>query len=130
MGHRVETLCDADATAQLLHEQYGGSLRLLEDVARIVREEMPGRMAALADAVRLGDAAAIEAAAHKVRGGLLLFGNGNAEGEAEHLELDAERGEVTSAADRLMALERAVAEWLKALDRVTENCHHEDPAGR
>jgi HPt (histidine-containing phosphotransfer) domain-containing protein len=85
---------DFDATALL--EEYGDP-DLVQELAQLLVETAPPQVEAVRSAVVAGDAVALRAAAHRLRGSLLAFGVPAAIEAATRLEAMGSAGNLTGA---------------------------------
>jgi CheY-like chemotaxis protein/HPt (histidine-containing phosphotransfer) domain-containing protein len=93
----------------------GGDRRLLRDVARTFLGQCPAWLTAIRAAVAAGDAAALNGAAHPLKGSLGLFGAKAAAAAAARLETMGRDGKLDDSRDALAALEREMARVTPAL---------------
>jgi HPt (histidine-containing phosphotransfer) domain-containing protein len=101
----------------------GGDERLVHELITILRQETPGRMAAMRKASRSGDAAALSAlsrAAHALRGSLGTIGAPRAFAAAGRLEKSARSNDADGAAVALADVEREMIALSKALSVITQ----------
>jgi hypothetical protein len=114
--------CDAQglpATAPLdreaILERLGGNAGLLGELAAILLEECPGWLLQMDDALRRGDAAALQFTAHLLRGSVSALGPCEAYQAAGVLEARARAGDLRAAAEAYAALAAAFARLGPAL---------------
>ena len=93
---------------------FGGNSALMADVIRVFLSDAPAQMETLRAAVADGDAAAIAAAAHALKGAVGLFSKGDAYEAARTLEHAARAGELADVSARYTRI-------LDGLSRVTED---------
>ena len=93
---------------------FGGNSALMAEVIRVFLSDAPAQMEALRTAVAAGDAAAIAAAAHALKGSVGLFSKGAAYEAARTLEYAARAGELAD-------LRNSYTRILDDLSRVTED---------
>jgi HPt (histidine-containing phosphotransfer) domain-containing protein len=100
----------------------GGDERLLAEMAALFAVECPKYMQAIKEAIARHDAAALERAAHAIRGSMNYFGAPAAAAALDELETMARAGVLDGAADICQALEVAVCQQLDpVLARLTKN---------
>jgi two-component system, sensor histidine kinase and response regulator len=85
---------------QMLLSDFGQNAAVLAEVIRVFLSDAPGRAAALRAATEAGDASAIAAAAHALKGSVGLFSKGAAYDAARALEQAARAGDLTGIAAR------------------------------
>ncbi len=78
---------------------------LLKDLAQTLIDELPKLVAAAQSAVKAGDAKAVNAAAHSIKGSVAPFAAELAYDAAWHLETAGTQGDLTDAAQLLANLE-------------------------
>lgn len=88
-----------------------GGPRLANELAAIYLDEMPRRITAARTALREGDAEALGDTAHGMRSSSAQLGATELASACEEVELAADRGDVVSAAARLMVVEARYAEF-------------------
>ena len=96
--------------AVLLLQEYGDE-GLVRDLARLLVETTPAQVDAVRSAVGTGDGAALRAAAHKLRGSIVVFGVPGAVETARKLEAMGAAGDLAGAE----ALSRALAADVQSL---------------
>lgn len=101
-----EHLDGLDVSAAL--DRIGGDEDLLKEIASIFLEEYPSQLAEVRGAVRERDAAAIQHAAHSIKGSLANFGAEQARQAALRLEMMGRDNDLAAAEEALADLERAV----------------------
>jgi signal transduction histidine kinase/DNA-binding response OmpR family regulator/HPt (histidine-containing phosphotransfer) domain-containing protein len=114
-SQRVETTAigpSIDGAALLA--DFGGNSALMADVIRVFLSDAPAQMETLRAAVAAGDAGAIAAAAHALKGSVGLFSKGAAYEAARTLEHAARAGELADVRARYTRI-------LDDLSRVTED---------
>ena len=97
-----------------------GDPGLLAEIARIFRTESGLQLTGIREGIQSADAAAVERAAHRLRGSLSTLGAGRAAAVAGRVETLAEAGDLSGAAKEAAALERAVAEVRPEIENLTE----------
>ncbi len=107
---------DADLDAALA--RVGGDLDLLKGIAAIFLEECPEALAAIRRAIEAGDARALAAAAHSLKGSVSNFGARAAHDAALRLEQMGRAGDLSDAGGVLAQLERALEELNARLSRM------------
>jgi HPt (histidine-containing phosphotransfer) domain-containing protein len=98
-----------------LHRNMGDDLQLLKDMAVQLGPSREESLRDLREAVRLGDAHAVEHLSHRMAGSLGIFYAARATAVARRLEESVRERELSEAADLLARLEGKVA---TVLDRV------------
>ncbi len=93
---------------------FGGNSALMADVIRVFLSDAPAQAETLSAAVAAGDAEAIAAAAHALKGSVGLFSKGAAYEAARTLEHAARAGELADVSARYTRI-------LDDLSRVTED---------
>jgi CheY-like chemotaxis protein/HPt (histidine-containing phosphotransfer) domain-containing protein len=101
-------------SARLL-ERVGGDRRALAALVRIFRTDSPRQLARIRTAIQEGDAAALRAAAHAMKGAVSNFAAPGATEAALRLQRTAEAGPLAGAGPALERLEREVEALLAAL---------------
>jgi CheY-like chemotaxis protein len=89
----------------------GGDRELLKEVAKIFLEDAPGLLSKIKEAIRRQDAAALERAAHTLKGQASSFLAGPASEAALKLEMMGRHGELSQAEEAFADLEKAIL-WL------------------
>ncbi len=109
----------ADWAAAL--ERLQGDRELLEEIAGVFREEAPKLLDQIREAIERRDAALLKLSAHTLKGALVNFAANGAIDAARRLEMMGKRGDLSSAAEGLVELERqldrlapAMEAWSKA----------------
>ena len=87
----------------------GGTASLLAEVVGVFLADVPSMLKRLRDAARAGDANALAAAAHAIKGAVGLFTEGDAFRSARRLEQIARAGDVSAVDAACADLEKAVA---------------------
>jgi CheY-like chemotaxis protein len=100
--------------ARLL-ERVGGDLRSLARIARIFRGDYPKLVARIREAIAVGDAGALRAAAHALKGAVANFAAPRASDRALELQQMGEAGRLAAAPQALERLELELAAVSKAL---------------
>jgi PAS domain S-box-containing protein len=101
-----------------LMERVESDLDLLSTLVGVFKADRPNLLGAIEEAIAAGDAEALTAAAHTIKGALSVFGAEPARAIAERLELSSWKGEVETAPDLYAELGEAVQgveEGLEAL---------------
>jgi HPt (histidine-containing phosphotransfer) domain-containing protein len=98
----------------------GGDRNLLSEVARLLREDAPGMMRDIADALGREDARILERAAHRLKGSLGVLSAVPAADAALAVERAAKEGDLIGAALAREELEREMGRLAPELDRVVE----------
>jgi CheY-like chemotaxis protein len=111
-----------------LLERVGGDRRALAELVRIFRADWPKQAKRLRSAIRGGDAAALRAAAHALKGAVSNFAAPAATEAALSLQKMGEAGRLVGAAVVLERLEREVEALLAALAEVVGPRHPARPA--
>jgi CheY-like chemotaxis protein/HPt (histidine-containing phosphotransfer) domain-containing protein len=115
-GASPAPVLDAEAALQ----RVGGDPGLLSEVARLLREDAPGAMRDIADALERRDGRALERAAHRLKGSLGLLSAAPAADAALALERDAREGDFVRAALAHESLRREMERLAPELDCVVE----------
>lgn len=109
----------ADWAAAL--ERLQGDRELLEEIAGVFREEAPKLLDQIREAIDRRDAPLLKLSAHTLKGALVNFAANGAIDAARRLEMMGKRGDLSTAPEALMALEReldrlspAMEAWSKA----------------
>jgi two-component system sensor histidine kinase/response regulator len=103
-----------------LKERVGGDRKALVQLVGIFRDDAPKQIDRIRKAIRGGDAAALRAAAHALKGAVSNFAAPEATAAAARLQRMGEAGELTGATDALARLEREIGSVVEALDGLTE----------
>jgi CheY-like chemotaxis protein/HPt (histidine-containing phosphotransfer) domain-containing protein len=98
-----------------LLERVGGDRAAVADLVRIFRADAPKQIGRIREAIREGDARALRAGAHALKGAVANFAAPSATQAAAILQRLAEAGVFGGAADALARLEREIEEVLSAL---------------
>lgn len=99
-------------------ERLGGDRELLAELAGLFCDEGPRLLGEAAQALAGGDAAALQNAAHQLKGLLAQFCAAEAREAAWQLELEARRADLVAAAPRLELLRQRLDEVLPELGRL------------
>jgi two-component system, sensor histidine kinase and response regulator len=99
---------------------FGGKRALLADVIRVFLTDGPHQVALLRDAVATGEAGAMAAAAHALKGSVGLFSTGAAYDAARRLEQEARAGEARQTEWRLGEVEREFTRLVTELERLLD----------
>jgi HPt (histidine-containing phosphotransfer) domain-containing protein len=91
-----------------------GDKALLEEIARLFRNDYPGWLEELQAAIRAGDALSTERSAHSLKGAVRIFGATAAYNLASELEAFGRAVDLTGAATILPMLERELKQLNKA----------------
>ena len=113
-GHLVPVIDEAE-----LLGRFEGDTELVREVAQLFLDDCPHRLEALRAALASGDAAALQRAAHSLKGSVSNFAAPAAAEAARRLEVLARDGQLTYAAAACAALEREIARLVPALIRLT-----------
>jgi two-component system, sensor histidine kinase and response regulator len=111
---------DAAVDAAALLRNFGGRKQLVADVATVFLADAPEMLNALRAANTTGNASAIAAAAHAIKGAAGLFSSGPAFQAARLLEQEARRGDLAGVDEHGQALEREVGQLIGSLHRIVE----------
>jgi signal transduction histidine kinase/DNA-binding response OmpR family regulator len=98
-------------------DRLGGNIGLLQSVVGLFDEDCPTQMARIREAIRSGDAQALAAAAHTLKGSLLVLSADNASRVAAQLEKLGRQSQLQGASDWLSMLETEVAEVGRELQK-------------
>ena len=98
-----------------------GDRDLLRQMVRVFLTDYPQRAAEIKEAVRRGDAVAVERAAHTLKGALGNFAANSAIAAAHELETMAKRGDLDAAGDACATLDSELALLAEELRRLTTN---------
>ena len=98
-------------------DRLGGNVSLLQNVVALFDEDCPGQMARIQEAIRSGDAQALAAAAHTLKGSLLVLSADKASRVAAQLEKLGRQSQLQGASDWFSILETEVAEVGKELQK-------------
>jgi signal transduction histidine kinase/CheY-like chemotaxis protein len=93
----------------------GNDRQLLKELVALFREELPGLLTRIREAVARRDAPALKAAAHTLKGAVSNFSTWPAFEAALRLETMGQTGDLTQAGAALAALEEAMARLVPAL---------------
>jgi two-component system, sensor histidine kinase and response regulator len=110
--------------ARLL-ERVGGDRKALAELVRIFRADSPKQVARIRTAIQEGDAAALRAAAHTLKGAVSNFAAPPAAEAAQRLQKMGEAGRLDGAGAALGQLEREIEGLLASLAEAVEQ-----PPGR
>jgi two-component system sensor histidine kinase/response regulator len=108
------------ATRARLLESFGGDAVLLADVIRLFAADAPVRIAQLRAAIAAGDAAAIQAAAHTLRGSAANFGASTLLDAVGALEEAARTGDIPGCTTMARRVESCTADLLAMLASAEE----------
>ena len=97
-----------------------GDRELLARIAALFRENVPGQLDAIREAVLREDREQVAATAHGVRGSILNFAGGPAAEAAQRLECDARAADTGRLTAELGVLERETDRLLDALAALLE----------
>jgi CheY-like chemotaxis protein len=100
-----------------LLERVGGDRKALADLVRIFRADWPKQVARLREAVRAGDAQALRAAAHALKGAVSNFAAPGATEAAFRLQRMGEAGQLAGAEAALEGLKGEIAALVASLER-------------
>ena len=117
---QTDPIIDTIIDRTVLLERFEGDLLLLQEIAELFLEDCPRRMHAVREALAAGDAAALHAAAHSLKGSVGNFGGGDAVAAARRLEMMGRDGDLTEAPAACAALEEAIARLVPALTRLAQ----------
>jgi HPt (histidine-containing phosphotransfer) domain-containing protein len=101
-----------------LLERLGGEHELLVTLAQMQVAEAPRSLQEIRTYLESGDASAVERAAHRLVGSLIVFGADEAVAAARAVEHFGREGNVAEARERFPRLEFEVQRVTAALDRV------------
>jgi len=102
----------ADFNATLLFEEYGDR-DLVRDLAQLLIDTTPGQLDAITSAIAGGDARALRAAAHRLRGSIVPFGVPDAVETARTLEaMGTAEALSTALAKDVQSLRDSARAWL------------------
>ena len=90
-------------------DRLGGNVGLLQSVVALFEEDSPGQMTRIHDAIKHGDAQALMAAAHTLKGSLLVLSADKASNAALELEKLGRQSKLQGAADWFAILESEIA---------------------
>jgi HPt (histidine-containing phosphotransfer) domain-containing protein len=93
-----------------------GDAALLAEVVRVFKEESPRTMTEIDRAIRDGEAASLNRAAHRLKGSVAAFGAGTATALARQLETMGRSGELRGTGNVAVALGAELARLGQALD--------------
>jgi HPt (histidine-containing phosphotransfer) domain-containing protein len=96
-----------DRTA--VFEYFEDDMDLIRDIVRLFLDACPRRLSAIREAVALGDAEALQAAAHSMRGSASNFGAAAVVAAALRLEVMGRTGNLGDAAEACKVLEQESA---------------------
>jgi signal transduction histidine kinase/DNA-binding response OmpR family regulator/HPt (histidine-containing phosphotransfer) domain-containing protein len=111
-GDKIATRVFDEAAAV---ESFGGDPELLREYVGIFLEECPRMLTQIREPMSRGDATALKAAAHGLKGSLQAIHVPAAEEAAQNLEMAARAGDLPKAADAYAAVEAECARLLEAL---------------
>jgi HPt (histidine-containing phosphotransfer) domain-containing protein len=95
-----------------------GNVNVLREIAQLFIEDCPRRLAALREALARRDAAALESAAHLLKGSAGYIGASRMFAAADEVEILARRGEVASVDTGCARLERETLRLVRVLAAV------------
>jgi HPt (histidine-containing phosphotransfer) domain-containing protein len=90
-------------------DRLGGNVGFLQSVVALFEEDSPGQMARIQDAIKNGDPQALMAAAHTLKGSLLVLSADRASNAALELEKLGRQSKLQGAAEWFAILESEVA---------------------
>jgi CheY-like chemotaxis protein len=105
---------------QTLWERVAGDADLLREIIEIFLVDCPERLTELREALTHQDCAALERAAHRLKGALGNISANNAVAAARRVETAARAGDVHTASEALTKLEDALARLIPLLAMCTE----------
>jgi two-component system, sensor histidine kinase and response regulator len=105
--------------AQIL-ARFDGDVELARELAGMFIEECPKYLNAMLEAVRCGNAKALEHAAHAFKGSVGNFSTTGAHESALSLELLGKSGDLTRASEILKLLQEQLAQFTQILERMTK----------
>jgi two-component system sensor histidine kinase/response regulator len=105
--------------AQIL-ARFDGDVELARELAGMFIEECPKYLNAMHEAVRCGNAKALEHAAHAFKGSVGNFSTTGAHESALNLELLGKSGDLTRASEILKLLQEQLAQFTQILERMTK----------
>ncbi|MCZ2074872.1 MAG: Hpt domain-containing protein [Bryobacteraceae bacterium] len=100
-------------------DRVGGDLALLQEVAQLFLDHTPEMLAAIKKAIGDSDAAALQLAAHSLKGSVGTFGAAQAYQAALDLEVIGRNGRLGDAVDALSKLETALDELTPEIATLT-----------
>jgi len=112
-GLSVKEIAD-DALASL-QMFTAGDTELAQRVVEIFLEDCPNMLDAIRKAVELGDGAALDLAAHTMKGAVAYFGNNGAIAAAQQLQLMGSHNEFSAAKATLVQLESSLEQLTNSL---------------
>jgi CheY-like chemotaxis protein/HPt (histidine-containing phosphotransfer) domain-containing protein len=101
-------------------ERFGGDGRLLREVIDIFLEDCPKSLQKVRAAVSTGDTAALEGAAHSIKGSVGVFEDGPALAAAQTLEEMGRDGDLTDAQEASAILEAEAARLQRVLEGIRD----------
>jgi len=101
-------------------DRLGGNVSLLQSVVALFEEDSPGQMARIQDAIRNGDAQALMAAAHNLKGSLLVLSADKASTAALELEKLGRQSKLHGAAEWFTILESEVGAVATELHKIVK----------
>jgi len=96
-----------------------GNRRLLREIVRLFLADCPEHLTKIKEAIRHGDALALERVAHALKGSVGNFAAKNAFAAAERLETIGRTGDLAAASDACVTLESELALLTEALRKLT-----------
>jgi two-component system, sensor histidine kinase and response regulator len=109
--------------AQIL-SRFDGDVELARELAGMFIEECPKYLGAMHEAVRCGNAKALEHAAHAFKGSVGNFSTSGAHESALDLELLAKSGDLKGAPEILKRLQEQLTQFTQILERMTKALVH------
>ncbi len=104
-----------------LLQRVEGDLQLLQDLVEVFREDLPGRLRALRDALERDDLDAVLAGAHAIKGSVSTFAAAAAYEAASQLEDLARSGKDDGLKTATDVLEREISRLQPALREILES---------
>ncbi len=116
----TDPIVDAVMDRAAVLERFEGDMELVREVAELFVADCPHRLNAMHEALTAGDAAALQRAAHSLKGSVSNFSAADAVDAARRLETMGRDGDLANAPAACVALEREIALLLPALIRLTQ----------
>ena len=113
------TCSSIDSTAEAL-KSVGGNQQLFVEVVQAFLEDTPRLLTTAEDAAELGDAAALCASAHSIRGSLMFLNANDAFETAHRVEVFARDGEIDKARTELQSFKGKYSQIRGLLDSYVE----------
>jgi HPt (histidine-containing phosphotransfer) domain-containing protein len=110
-GPETNPLLDREA----ILERVGGDVEFLQEIAGLVAEDCPKLLTQIRSAISTGDPAAVEHAAHTLKGSVSNFGAEPARQAALRLEMLGRSGDLAQAPEACSVLEQEVQRFTHAL---------------